>query len=133
MSHEDIFLRIVVVLLLLTRTFYWRISEVKALNEKPKIKKRTSHITFHVLIRNALNVLVFFQLFGLSILSFKNNATIEIIGTIICVLAVLCSFLGRKALGSNWTDSAESQIKKKHVLVTDGIYKFIRHPIAVGY
>jgi protein-S-isoprenylcysteine O-methyltransferase Ste14 len=133
MSHEDIFLRIVVVLLLLTRTIYWRISEIKALNEKPKIQNRTSHIAFHILIRNALNIFVFLQLIGLNIFPFKQSWSTEILGAIICVIAVICSFLGRKALGSNWTDSAETQIKKKHVLVTDGIYKFIRHPIALGY
>ena len=133
MLFVSIFLRIIVVLLLLTRTIYWRISEVKALNEKPKIQKRTSRIAFHVLMRNALNIFVFLQLLGLRILPFKHGRVTEIFGATICVIAVICSFLGRKVLGTNWTDSAESQIKKKHVLVTDGIYKFIRHPIGSGY
>ncbi len=133
MFSVSFLLRTVVVVLLLTRTIYWRISEVKALNENPKIQKRTSHVAFHVLIRNALNILVFLQLLGLSIFPFKHGRGTEILGAIICACAVICSFLGRKALGTNWTDSAESQIKKKHVLVTDGIYKFIRHPIALGY
>ena len=130
---ENIILRTLVISLLIARTIYWRISEIKADAAKPKTQKRTSLIVVHILIRNALNVLVVMQLLGLNILSFKHEMSTELLGTIICVLAVLCSFLGRKALGLNWTDSAESQIKMKHSLVTNGIYKFIRHPIAVGY
>lgn len=133
MAAESIILRVIVIFLLIIRTIYWRISEKKALNKKPKKQKRTSAITFHILIRNALNILVVIQLLGLKIVPFKHETNTEILGTITCVLAVLCSFLGRKALGLNWTDSAESQIKMKHNLVTNGIYKFIRHPIAAGY
>lgn len=130
----SLLLRAVAIVLLLIRTIYWRISEVKALHEKPKIQqKRTFHIAFHVLIRNVLNILVFLQLIGLNIFPFTHGRVIEILGATICVIAVICSFLGRKALGLNWTDSAESQIKKKHDLVTNGIYKFIRHPIGTGY
>ncbi|HSW96489.1 MAG TPA: isoprenylcysteine carboxylmethyltransferase family protein [Candidatus Saccharimonadales bacterium] len=133
MSSETIVLRAFVVLLLTARTIYWRVGEVKALNAKPKLNKRTSFITLHILSRNLLNVLVFVQLLGLNILPFSQNASIARLGLGVCILAVTCSFLGRKTLGTNWTDSAESQIKKKHDLITTGIYKLIRHPIAIGY
>ncbi len=133
MAAESIILRSSIILLLIIRTIYWRISEKKALNKKPKKQKRTSAITFHIIIRNSLNIIVFIQLLGVRIMPFNHGITTELLGSILCVIAVVCSILGRKALGVNWTDSAEAQIKTRHSLVTYGIYKYIRHPIAVGY
>ena len=133
MFSETIILRAFVVLLLIARTIYWRIEEAKAYSAKPMTQHRTSFIKSHIIVRNLMNIFVFAQLLGLSILSFNKNLVTEMIGAVICILAFICSILARYALGVNWTDSAESQIKEKHSVVTSGIYKYIRHPIAVGY
>jgi protein-S-isoprenylcysteine O-methyltransferase Ste14 len=49
----------------------------------------------------------------------------------VAVLGVLVVLWGYWALGKNWAPSV-SGVRKDTVLVTDGIYGFVRHPIYLG-
>jgi protein-S-isoprenylcysteine O-methyltransferase Ste14 len=129
----DIIIRLLVILLSIIRTLYWRIIQGKAESEKPKLNKRTPYIILQIVIRNSFNILFFLQLVGLDIFPFSQTNVGQLLGLFVCIVAVMFSILGRKELGTNWIDAAEYQIKKNHSLVTSGIYDQVRHPIYTGY
>src|SRR3989344_1407801 len=62
-----------------------------------------------------------------------EKVTIQLLGFILVILGSMEAILGRLALGNNWTESYEYQIKKKHELVIHGLYKYVRHPIYGGF
>lgn len=108
---------------------YWIITERKADREKPK-----TNTIDHWIEKYALRVVffpVFIQLLGWKIFPVFFEG-IQIVGFFFVVLGITVSMSARMRLGSNWTHAADYQIKKQHVLVTEGVYRFIRHPIYTG-
>ncbi len=53
------------------------------------------------------------------------------IGTAVFVVALLLLWRSHADLGRNW--SATLQIRREHSLVTDGIYRYIRHPMYAAH
>lgn len=111
---------------------YWTIKG-KIANYRNKKTKKTS-------LRNIIErfpisfttFLIFIQFLGLKILPFTDNLVTLSIGFIFLVFGVYISISGREALGTNWTAGYEYQIKRDHLLIKEGIYKYIRHPIYTG-
>lgn len=52
-----------------------------------------------------------------------------IFGFILVLSGTIMSIFARRELGTNWTHATDYQIKKDHILVTTGIYAYVRHPI----
>jgi protein-S-isoprenylcysteine O-methyltransferase Ste14 len=77
-------------------------------------------------------ILFSLQLF-FTILPLTSNTALLIIISIIGYAFILFGFLmslnALETLGSNWTGMAGYRIKKGQTLVTEGVYKYIRHPI----
>ena len=61
-----------------------------------------------------------------------ENIYFQVFGFILVIFGFVESMLGRKELATNWTESYDYQIKRKHELVSTGIYSYIRHPIYGG-
>jgi protein-S-isoprenylcysteine O-methyltransferase Ste14 len=53
-------------------------------------------------------------------------------GLALFFLGLGISILGRVHLGENWIELEERQVLPSQVLVTRGIYRYIRHPIYLG-
>lgn len=64
-------------------------------------------------------------------LTFNPNLSLilKIIGYILVLLGFTISLRSLKDLGANWTGMIEYRIKKGQTLTTQGVYKYIRHPI----
>lgn len=78
-------------------------------------------------------VLPFFYVFGRS-LDFANYhlpSSLGIIGSILFLLAIVLLFKAHSDLGRAWSSTV--QIQQEQPLVTDGIYKYIRHPIYAAH
>jgi len=60
-------------------------------------------------------------------LSRRGTARAGGIGTAFLALAVLLFWRSHTDLGQNWSPSL--QIRERHTLVTDGVYRSIRHPM----
>lgn len=60
----------------------------------------------------------------------SNTLTSAIIGSLITILGLTICIWARTTIGRNWSGSIV--LKKNHELVTNGPYKFIRHPIYTG-
>jgi protein-S-isoprenylcysteine O-methyltransferase Ste14 len=74
-----------------------------------------------------------FQTLFLDLLPITNRpTTVRIIGTIIYFVGLATAVIGRLHLGMNWADLEDYQVLLKQSLVTNGIYRYIRHPIYIG-
>ena len=78
-------------------------------------------------------VLPFFFIFTplLDFADYRLPAWLRWIGTAVFAMALLLLWRSHADLGSNW--SAILQIKQEHILVTDGIYRHIRHPMYAAH
>lgn len=56
-----------------------------------------------------------------------TNLSILIIGTLIAISALLLFRKTHKALGKMWSHSLD--LRDDHKLVSDGVYKYVRHPM----
>jgi protein-S-isoprenylcysteine O-methyltransferase Ste14 len=53
-------------------------------------------------------------------------------GVTIYTLGLVTALLGRIQLGSNWSDIETAQVLGRQMVVSHGLYRYIRHPIYVG-
>ena len=63
---------------------------------------------------------------GIGKISF-NNIYINVIAIIIYIVGTIFNLLGRQYLGENWGNNVV--IYTNHTLVTNGVYKIVRHPL----
>lgn len=121
----------VTLLLIIIWRVYWRISEITADREKEKTKKTIAFVDgFQRMVIVGLFLLACAQLLGVTIVPYGFSS--QTIGFMVVCVGLLICILARRALGTNWANSYEFQIKKQHELVTRGIYRYIRHPIYSG-
>ena len=97
--------------------------KVGVFKDKPKTYLQTLPL---VLSTIALVVLIV-SLFQIGTLEYKTeNQTLRVIGLAIYIVFSWVQIWSTKTLGDNF--SQDIAIKKEHHLVTDGPFKFIRHP-----
>jgi protein-S-isoprenylcysteine O-methyltransferase Ste14 len=65
-----------------------------------------------------------------SVVLWHATPLLGIIADAITVIGLLITLWARLVLGSNW--SASVVFKERHVLIEDGPYRFVRHPIYSG-
>lgn len=53
-------------------------------------------------------------------------------GLILYLVGLLTALAGRLQLGDNWLDIESASVKREQLVVSAGIYRFIRHPIYTG-
>ena len=82
-------------------------------------------VLLYFIIKKGPSSLELHALFGFVI--FKSTFTFHIVGSIITVAGLLGALWARTVLGRNW--SGYVTYKENHELVTNGPYKFVRHPI----
>lgn len=129
----NITLRVLTLGLFAFRWWYWRTSEIRAEKEIPKQKIVSHYHTFGKIFWLILYGLVLVQLFGLPLFPImRQNVFYQCIGFLITSLGVMVCFFARRELGSNWANGYDYQVKPTQILVTTGIYAYIRHPIYVG-
>jgi len=73
------------------------------------------------------------QAFLPDILPISDSAgTIRLTGVVIYTAGLIIALLGRIQLGNNWSDIEAAQVLTRQRVVSQGLYRFIRHPIYVG-
>jgi protein-S-isoprenylcysteine O-methyltransferase Ste14 len=60
-----------------------------------------------------------------------SNAS-RIIGIVSYTLGLVIAIVSRIQLGKNWSDIESAQVLSNHSIVSNGVYRYIRHPIYVG-
>jgi len=125
-------LRLIALLVFFLWWIYWKLTEKIAERDMPKTYKNKSFIKYLVL--TLIEGILAVQLLGLSILPFNvpQGWFLEGVGFLFIILGVMIAVSARKTLGANWSHAFEYQVKKKQVLITNGVYAYIRHPIYAG-
>lgn len=126
----DYLLRGATILIFVLVRIYWYKAKLKSNLEKHK--NQSKPITFEKIGIILGAFITGINLLGFTIFTFES-IIIQSLGFVFVILGSSEAVLGRFALGNNWTESYEYQIKRKHKLVTDGLYKFVRHPIYGGF
>jgi protein-S-isoprenylcysteine O-methyltransferase Ste14 len=82
-----------------------------------------------------VSLLIFFlvQTLFLDVLPIKNAPfSLRNLGIALFILGLCMSLGARVNLGPNWQNVEDQQLAENHSLVTNGIYRFVRHPIYAG-
>ncbi len=136
MHSFDISVRVYAIILRAIWLLYWKVTERKADKEKPKTLRIKLFSMRRVMRWGIYFVSVFqvLQLFGLITIFpiYTHKLAIQIGGVIITGLGFYIGVRARRVLGTNWANAHEYQIKQKHELITEDIYRYIRHPIYTG-
>lgn len=112
---------------------YWLISAFFV----KKTAERSSSITWRLVILIGIIIVVFLvrilphnyaQILITTII--PNTLTSAIIGSLIAIFGLGIAIWARTTIGRNWSGSIV--FKKNHELVTNGPYRFVRHPIYTG-
>lgn len=131
MFREDVLFLIPALLLLLFQLrFVKRLPEVdQDMTEISGEYTLTDHFKFHYL-QNLILVIFLMQLVFIFLeVRILPAALLYLIGYFLLIIGLLIYFLAFKTLGTNWSAMHQYRIKKDQKLVTNGIYKLIRHPI----
>ena len=92
-----------------------------------KDKPKTYLQTYPILFSTVTLVLLIISLFQIGTLEYKSEyQTLRIIGLLVYLVFSWVQIWATKTLGENYTQ--EIAIKKNHQLITDGPFKFVRHP-----
>lgn len=134
MNIIDTILRILVILSFITIKMYWRNAERAANARLPStVTKRTRFRNRFRIIEIAFYIILLLQLIGVPLLPFTPNAFTRIAGILLILGGAVISVEGRTDLGHNWNHMIDYQVKQRQQLVTDGIYRYVRHPIYAGF
>ena len=133
MIFLDSALRYTGILLIAARIAYWMYEEYQTQQSRPTIYKTSIRALLMRLMTSAFNVFLIFQLLGLQILPYDNLLSSRLLGICMIILSTILFYLARIELGANWSHASDYQIKKKHTLVTSGLYAYIRHPIYLAF
>jgi protein-S-isoprenylcysteine O-methyltransferase Ste14 len=59
-------------------------------------------------------------------------AAVRSAGLVLYTLGLSIALAGRLQLGDNWLDIESASVKREQLVVSAGVYRFIRHPIYTG-
>ncbi|MGH7246045.1 MAG: methyltransferase family protein [Candidatus Levyibacteriota bacterium] len=125
--------KLITALLILTRYFFWFITENRAKNRVTQ-KKDIKNIMLGASTDTLTTVFLIAQLISSPLLPLHvYKDVVQTTGFIVVLIGFSFLLAARIALAENWTSAVEAHIKKDHKLITDGVYAFVRHPIYLGY
>ncbi|MCK5642499.1 MAG: isoprenylcysteine carboxylmethyltransferase family protein [Gammaproteobacteria bacterium] len=127
-------LRLILFLGLVFHKLVWEV--LKRRDRMPGVRQRSAKRPLKSLVKFAKVVVLVFlvlQTLFLNLFPISNQPTLfRIIGTAIYLIGLATAVLGRLQLGKNWVDLEDYQVLPEQSLVTNGIYRYIRHPIYTG-
>ena len=101
--------------------------------ERAQPKQRSPLQRVLKLAKIALLIFFLVQTLFLDVLPIKDAPFfVRTLGVTLFILGLCMSISARVHLGPNWQNVEDQQLMEKHLLVTNGIYRFIRHPIYAG-
>jgi len=92
------------------------------------------HFFLYFYLENFFKALAIIQL-AIIILPITNGISLvylRIVGYFLVIFGFVVSVVALNRLGNNWTGMMGYRIKKGQILVKDGIYSWVRHPIYLG-
>lgn len=62
----------------------------------------------------------------------ENAFLLRLVGTLVYTLGLGLAMIARVQLGENWSDIEEGRVQQEHAVKSNGVYRYIKHPIYVG-
>jgi len=129
-----VYLRLLLFLGLVAHKLVWEI--LKRGQGVPKPKKQTSPKPLARILKlgkiTALAFLLVQTLFLRVLPITKNPKYLRIAGVTTFFAGLATAIMGRVRLGKNWANLEDYQVLQEQSLVTNGIFRYIRHPIYAG-
>lgn len=73
------------------------------------------------------------QTLGLDVLPLTSEPfMLRLVGVVVYTVGLLVAIMGRIQLGNNWSDIETAQVLHKQVVISNGLYRYTRHPIYTG-
>jgi protein-S-isoprenylcysteine O-methyltransferase Ste14 len=127
-------LRIYLLAGLVAHKVVWEILKLR--NPEGRARKRSNH-PLHLTLVKAVKVGI---LLGLVVQTFVGEVlpiigdatTSRVVGIGLYTLGLAIAIVSRIQLGKNWSDIESAQVLSGHAIVSNGVYRYIRHPIYVG-
>jgi protein-S-isoprenylcysteine O-methyltransferase Ste14 len=66
----------------------------------------------------------------LGFILFQHTLVQNIVVIVLLIVGLIIAIVARRTLAGNW--SGQVALKKDHVLITTGLYQYVRHPIYTG-
>jgi protein-S-isoprenylcysteine O-methyltransferase Ste14 len=132
---EPQLLRLFLLLGLALHKGLWEIMKRKDRAPIPALRQRPQSMVKTVLKLIKVGVLAFlvFQVGFLAIFPILDEpGTLQVIGTLLYSVGLSMAIVARVQLGNNWSDLEDFAVIEKQVLITSGIYRYVRHPIYAG-
>jgi len=57
---------------------------------------------------------------------------LRLVGTLVFTVGLAIAIRSRTELGANWSDIEAAEVLGEHMIVSNGPYRYIRHPIYIG-
>ena len=57
---------------------------------------------------------------------------LRVVGVVVFTVGLFVAIAGRLQLGDNWSDIETAQVLHEQAIVSNGVYRYIRHPIYTG-
>ncbi len=128
----NLFFRIVTITLFIILHSYWRLKD-KGIEKAFDFGKNPLQSIFHKSALSYAQVIVLLQLTVLTIFPFPSfPPVLQLVTVLVSVTGLTICIVARRALGNNWINAKDYQLHKNPQLVTNGVYKHIRHPIYLG-
>jgi len=129
MLEAGTFLRLVLFLGLV-----FRLSQVLSLRKRNRVDQaKKPGTTLLKVVKSGIRGFLAFQALFLNLLPMPGDgAYSRFAGTVIFLVGLALTMIGRRQLGSNWLDMEDYQFLQHHSVVTNGVYHYIRHPIYAG-
>lgn len=130
-----ILLRIYLLAGLIAHKVVWELLKGRA-GSRRAAKKRAGQpltLTFIKAVKIAILLGVMIQTLLPDVFPIMSQAfTLRLIGASVYTAGLLVAILSRIHLGGNWSDIEAGQVLGHQVVVSKGLYSYVRHPIYVG-
>jgi protein-S-isoprenylcysteine O-methyltransferase Ste14 len=112
----------------------FRMLHLEAMRKRSPISRNKSfRIRLIKFFKHSISVFLVFQVLFLDLFPIADQSTArQIIGATLYLVGLAMSVMSRLQLGKNWVDMEDYQLVPEHSLITQGLYRYIRHPIYTG-
>ena len=99
----------------------------------PKARSRQPQVLLARTAKLAILIMIAVQIFLDDVFPILGEPfALRIAGGLLYSLGLITAVLGRIQLGNSWSDIEVGDVAVEHQVVSNGLYRYIRHPIYIG-
>ena len=128
-----IVLKIYLIAGLVAHKLLWEVMKRRQPGETGSKTAPTASIVFIKLVKLAILIGILAQTLLPDVLPIMEEAfPLRVVGVLIFTLGLGLAMAARVQLGESWSDIEEGRLQDKHAVKSNGVYRYVKHPIYVG-